>query len=104
MPFNNRFVDIGVEKRSKEESVRTQEEDSFSISINETWLSMADVGHVAIKDDEMLDLRTFWKGEGNARSIRKARGIYDIICTYILYVRVTSYDFSFLSLEIYNSC
>lgn len=75
MPFNNRFVDIGVEKRSKEESVRTQEEDSFSISINETWLSMADVGHVAIKDDEMLDLRTFWKGEGNARSIRKARGI-----------------------------
>ncbi|XP_018372202.1 PREDICTED: endothelin-converting enzyme 1 isoform X4 [Trachymyrmex cornetzi] len=64
---------LGVEKRSKEESARIQEEDSFSsIFINKTWLSMAD-GHIAIKTDEMPDLRTFWKGEGNKKSIREAQ-------------------------------
>ncbi|XP_071557180.1 neprilysin-4 isoform X1 [Temnothorax nylanderi] len=70
------FADVGVEKRSKEGSEmrgKTRgEEDSFSISINETWLSVVD-GHVTIKDDQMPDLRTFWKGEGNATSIREAR-------------------------------
>ncbi|XP_011058951.1 PREDICTED: endothelin-converting enzyme 1-like isoform X2 [Acromyrmex echinatior] len=61
-----------IEKRSKEELARIQEEDSFSIFINKTWLSMAD-GHIAIKNDEMPDLRTFWKGEGNKKSIREAQ-------------------------------
>lgn len=74
MPFNNSFANIGIEKRSKEELARIQEEDSFSIFINKTWLSMAD-GHIAIKNDEMPDLRTFWKGEGNKKSIREAQGI-----------------------------
>ncbi|KYN12808.1 Endothelin-converting enzyme 1 [Trachymyrmex cornetzi] len=73
MPLNNSFANVGVEKRSKEESARIQEEDSFSsIFINKTWLSMAD-GHIAIKTDEMPDLRTFWKGEGNKKSIREAQ-------------------------------
>lgn len=85
MSFNNRFANVGVEKRSKEESARTQEEDSFSISINETWLSVAD-GHVAVKDDEMPDLHTFWKGEGNARSIREARGIYRVNLSTIFFL------------------
>jgi len=35
---------------------------------------MAD-GHIAIKNDEMPDLRTFWKGEGNKKSIRETQGI-----------------------------
>jgi len=69
------FANVGVEKRSKEESTRIQEKDSFSISMNETWLSVAADGYVAIKDVEMPNLRTFWKGEGNARSIRETRGI-----------------------------
>ncbi|XP_018052701.1 PREDICTED: endothelin-converting enzyme 1-like isoform X4 [Atta colombica] len=63
---------LGTKKRSKEELTRIQEEDSFSIFINKTWLSMAD-GHIAIKNDEMPDLRTFWKGEGNKKSIREAQ-------------------------------
>lgn len=74
MPFNNNFANVGVEKRSKEKSARIQEENSFSISINETWLPMVD-GHIVIKNDEMPDLRTFWKGEGNKKSIREAQGI-----------------------------
>lgn len=87
--INNRFATIGVKKRSRgeRESTRIQEENSFSISINETWLSMAD-GHVTIKDDEMPDLRAFWKGEGNATSIREARGIYVYIS------RVQSFSFT----------
>ncbi|KYM79518.1 Endothelin-converting enzyme 1 [Atta colombica] len=72
MPFNNSFANVGTKKRSKEELTRIQEEDSFSIFINKTWLSMAD-GHIAIKNDEMPDLRTFWKGEGNKKSIREAQ-------------------------------
>ncbi|XP_018404686.1 PREDICTED: endothelin-converting enzyme 1 [Cyphomyrmex costatus] len=64
---------LGLEKRSKEESARIQEEkDSFSISINETWLSMADE-QVAIINDEMPDLRILWKGEENKKSIREAQ-------------------------------
>ncbi|XP_025992063.2 neprilysin-4 isoform X3 [Solenopsis invicta] len=65
-----------VEKRSKEEREEGEErkEDSFSIFINETWLSVADRDVTAIvRDDEMPDLRTFWKGKGSARSIREAR-------------------------------
>ncbi|XP_011703702.1 PREDICTED: endothelin-converting enzyme 1-like isoform X2 [Wasmannia auropunctata] len=62
-----------IEKRSKGElAANTQEEDSFSISINETWLSVAD-GHITIQNDEMPDFRTFWKSEEDATSIRKAR-------------------------------
>lgn len=72
-------MDVGVEKRSKEESKRRtgSEEDSFSVSINETWLSVAD-GYLASKDDQVPDLRTFWRGEGNATSVREARGEYII--------------------------
>lgn len=84
-----RFADVGVEKRSKEKSKRgTREEDSLSISINKTWLSVAD-GYLASKDDQVPDLRTFWKGEGNATSVREARGEYIV-------ARYDSYDF-FLS-------
>ncbi|KYM94384.1 Endothelin-converting enzyme 1 [Cyphomyrmex costatus] len=73
MSFNNNFANVGLEKRSKEESARIQEEkDSFSISINETWLSMADE-QVAIINDEMPDLRILWKGEENKKSIREAQ-------------------------------
>lgn len=75
-----RFADVGVEKRSKKGSMGSRgarEEDSFSISINDTWLSVADNGRVAIKDDQVAsDLHTFWKGEGNVTSIREARGEY----------------------------
>ncbi|XP_011629585.1 neprilysin-4-like isoform X2 [Pogonomyrmex barbatus] len=71
--FSDKFAtDINIEKRSKKELARTQKEDSFSISINETWLSLVE-GRDAIENDEISDLRTFWKGEGNAKSIREAR-------------------------------
>ncbi|XP_011880629.1 PREDICTED: endothelin-converting enzyme 1 [Vollenhovia emeryi] len=64
---------LGIEKRSKEGPARrNREKGSFSISINETWLSIAD-GHVAIENVQVPDLRTFWKGGGNATSIREAR-------------------------------
>lgn len=75
-----RFADVGVEKRSKKGSMRgAREEDPFSISINDTWLTsvMADE-HVAIKDDQVSDLHTFWKDEGNVTSIREARGEYTV--------------------------
>lgn len=100
MPFIiiSRFADVGVEKRSKEgEKVRrTREEESFSILINETW-SVADK-RVATKDDQVPDLRTFWKGEGNATSIREARGEYLVVERYLRALSLFSF-FLFLSLS-----
>lgn len=100
MPFIiiSRFADVGVEKRSKEEEKvrRTREEESFSILINETW-SVAD-RRVATKDDQVPDLHTFWKGEGNATSIREARGEYLIVEHYLRALSLFSF-FLFLSLS-----
>ncbi|XP_026830535.1 neprilysin-4 isoform X2 [Ooceraea biroi] len=72
--FNDKYEDVVVEKRLKEESAGTREGDAFSIFINNTeaWLSIAAEGDT-IDDDEMPDFHTFWKGEGNVRSIREAR-------------------------------
>ncbi|XP_070516184.1 neprilysin-4 isoform X3 [Cardiocondyla obscurior] len=59
-----------VEKRSKEKSLKKiREEDKLFSSVNETRLSVVD----AIKDDQAPNLRTFWKDEENATSIREAR-------------------------------
>ncbi|XP_028046800.1 neprilysin-4 isoform X3 [Monomorium pharaonis] len=70
-----KYSRTGIKKRSKEESVRRKEgeKDTYSISINETWLSVTDGGDSATIGDEIPDLRTFWKGEENVRSIREAR-------------------------------
>nr|XP_012234649.1 PREDICTED: endothelin-converting enzyme 1 isoform X1 [Linepithema humile] len=75
MPFNNKYENIGITKRLKDESaVRTQKENAFSIFMNntETWSAMTD-GRDAIKNDEIFNFHTFWKGEENARGIREAR-------------------------------
>lgn len=68
----------------KEESV-LRNEDRFSIFTNdtETWLSMTD-GYDAIKNNKMSDFHTFWKGEGNAKSIRETRGIFQKYLFHII--------------------
>jgi len=75
MPFNDKYEDIVVEKRLKGESMRPREDDAFPIFINNTeaWSMIAERDR--IDDDEMPDFHTFWKGEGNIKSIREARGI-----------------------------
>lgn len=72
--YNNKYKGINIEERLKEESVM-RKEDRFSIFINDTKtrLSVTD-GHDSI-EDKMLDFHTFWKGEGNVKSIRETRGI-----------------------------
>jgi len=75
MPFNDKYEDIVVEKRLKGESVRRREDDAFSILVNNTEAWLITAGHDRIDNDEMPDFHTFWKGEGNIRSIREARGI-----------------------------
>jgi len=76
MPFNDKYEDIVVEKRLKGESMRPREDDAFSIFVNNTeaWSSII-AERDRIDDDEMPDFHTFWKGEGNIKSIREARGI-----------------------------
>jgi len=86
VPFNNKYENIGIAKRLREESaVRTQKESAFSIFMNNTKTAMTD-GRDTIEDDGIVNFHTFWKGEENAKSIREARGIshYKIDCTVLL--------------------
>jgi hypothetical protein len=75
MPFNDKYEEIIVDKRLKGESTRPRD-DAFSIFINNTKALLSIIAERdRIDDDEMPDFHTFWKGEGNIRSIREARGI-----------------------------
>ncbi|XP_072746309.1 neprilysin-4 isoform X3 [Anoplolepis gracilipes] len=74
MPYhNNKYGGTDIEEQLKEELV-SKKEDKYSIFTNntETWLPVAD-RHDAIEDDKMPTFHTFWKGEGNAKSIRETR-------------------------------
>ncbi|KAH0949954.1 hypothetical protein HN011_007844 [Eciton burchellii] len=73
MPFNDKYEEIIVDKRLKGESTRSRD-DAFSIFINNTKALLSIIAERdRIDDDEMPDFHTFWKGEGNIRSIREAR-------------------------------
>lgn len=87
MPFYNKYESMDITIRLKEDlTVRTQEENAFSLFMNGTEMRSEIIEERdAIENDGMSNFYTFWKSEGNVRSTREARGIQYYKINYIVF-------------------